>query len=66
MSFGGIKEVAKEMGVTDYAVRDWLRGDSTPEVKTIIKIIALSHGTENELNFDIIYKECTRNKIKNK
>lgn len=59
---GGIKVVADSLGVTEHTVRVWVRGEGNPEVKMIIDIIAYSKGTKNELDFDTIYKECTRNK----
>lgn len=60
--YGGVKEIAKRYSVTEHAVRIWLRGEGTPEVKVIIDIIKESRNGHTKLDFDTIYKECTRNK----
>jgi transcriptional regulator with XRE-family HTH domain len=64
--FGGIQAVAKKLNVTEYTVRVWLRGENTPDVKTIVEIIKLSQSSNSKLSFDDVYKSCTRNLLKKK
>jgi DNA-binding phage protein len=58
---GGVPRVARVLGVIPHSVRVWLRGEGTPRVKTILKIVQLSRG---ELSFEQIAREATRNKRK--
>lgn len=58
-SFGGARALAPKLGVTDHAVRVWMRGEGSPEAKAINEIIKLSKGL---LTFEQIYKESVRSK----
>jgi len=58
-AFGGARFLAAKLGVTDHAVRVWLRGEGSPHAETVADIIRLSKG---ELTFEIIFKESTRSK----
>lgn len=62
--FGGKRKLAIELEVSDWTVYNWCRGGGHPEVSNIIRLIKLSQGSPFELNFDIIYKECTRDVAK--
>lgn len=62
--FGGIEKVAAQYNVLPHTVRAWLRGENTPTVQIIMGMIVVSRTMKTKLNFDIIYKECTRNKTK--
>lgn len=59
VKYGGIKKVSSKLKVSDHQVRTWLRGEATPKVATIDKLIRLS---KNELSFEIIFKETSRTK----
>ena len=49
--FGGVGKVADKLGVTDVAVRNWVKRRGWPKVDIILKLIKLSKG---ELTFDNI------------
>lgn len=59
--YGGIPAIAKELEVTEWTVRVWLRGDGSPSAMNIMKLIVLSKG---KLSFQQIYKETSRNLVK--
>ena len=41
---GGAHKVARLIDVTDSAVFQWLRGDSTPRLAKIVKLVELGRG----------------------
>ena len=55
----GITNLGQKLGVSDWAVRKWMRGDGAPRTDRIITIVKMM---DNKITVQEIYKECTRNK----
>jgi len=56
----GVNKLGEKLGVSDWAVRKWLRGDGAPRTDRIITIVKMM---KNEMSIQDVFKECTRNKI---
>lgn len=56
---GGPPQVAEVLGVTRQVVSFWLRGEGTPKVDTMLKMVKLSR---NKLKLYEIIEYTTRNK----
>ena len=59
VSQGGARVVAPRLNVKADAVRQWLRGKSSPTAKACFVLIKLSEG---QLTFEQVFTESTRNK----
>lgn len=63
MNYGGPNKVAKKLGVTSFAVRYWIRNQSTPRPETLLKLVKISKG---QLTHQSVLKETLKTKKKSK